>query len=219
MQKTIMHNNMTGVDVYLEKRKQRLYVGCLEYNNASHEFIFKYASKYANRKDAIPLGPELGLLHLKHTSKDLFPSLYDRIPSQHNPAYKEYCQNQGIDVNEENPLILLCTIGRKGPSSFIFEPHYQEKVSSQIVADFRHKLGLTLREFSSCFQITYAYLNKYENGQMIGVQMKRHLEVLIQFPEVAYASIERYGGMLQDEKRKYALDYLKHQIQEKGVSS
>ena len=46
----------------------------------------------------------------------------DRIPSKENPAYPDYCKSQGISVNETNPIILLIAIGKRGPSTFIFEP-------------------------------------------------------------------------------------------------
>ncbi|MCB1107049.1 MAG: hypothetical protein KDK76_03020, partial [Chlamydiia bacterium] len=54
-------------------------------------------------------------------SKSLFVPFLERIPSKNNPSYPEYCQSVGISVDEENVFVLLSTIGRRGPSSFIFE--------------------------------------------------------------------------------------------------
>ena len=51
----------------------------------------------------------------RHTSSVLFPSFADRIPSQKNPAYKEYCQDVGISPFEKDAFVLLSTLGKKSP--------------------------------------------------------------------------------------------------------
>src|ERR1700692_4174096 len=113
---------LIGVDVFLERRKTHLYVGQLR-KEIDH-YIFTYNDQYLHSRNIIPLGPEFPLTKKEFKSKKLFPSLEDRIPSKLNPAYLEYCQLLGIDPKETNLLILLSTIGKRGPSSFVFAPFY-----------------------------------------------------------------------------------------------
>ena len=119
-----LHKDSTALEVYLEGRKRRVYVGALTFHKDRDQYHFVYDSKYLKSKKAIPIGPDLSLFkkNLWSEKGKTFPSFADRIPSKSNPAYAEYCRSQGISVNEENIIILLGTIGRRGPSSFIFEP-------------------------------------------------------------------------------------------------
>ena len=84
-----------AVDVYLEKRKTREYVGRL--SREGKKFIFIYNDSYLYKGRAIPLGPDLPLTKKKFISETLFPSFEDRIPSKRNPAYPEYCKMVGIE--------------------------------------------------------------------------------------------------------------------------
>src|SRR6202022_1252354 len=96
------------------------------YEKINDRYELTYNKKYAHSKNAIPIGPDLHLFKLHHQSKKgkLFSSFIDRIPEKSNPAYKDYCKAEGISSTEKNPIILLGTIGKRGPSSFIFEPVY-----------------------------------------------------------------------------------------------
>jgi len=136
-----------GVNIFLEKRRTRLHVGILKQENA--KLVFTYDENYFKAKNIIPLGPEFSLTQREFSSEKLFPSLEDRLPSPQNPAYPEYCLAMGIDLKERNPIILLSTIGRKGPSSFIFYPIFERTVTAKDVIEFRESLGLTTREFSA----------------------------------------------------------------------
>src|SRR3990167_11084504 len=120
---------ITAVDVYLKKRKTREYVGQLTRDNA--HYIFTYNDLYLYKDRSIPLGPDLPLTKKKFISDALFPSFLDRIPSNKNPAYKEYCKMVGIDANESDLIILLATLGQKGPSSFIFSPAHQSTITHE----------------------------------------------------------------------------------------
>ena len=104
---------LKSLDIFLERRKTRRRVGSLK--REAGGFTFTYDEEYLRAKNAIPLGPEFPLTKRQLKSSSLFASLEDRIPSRQNPAYPEYCYAMGIDPKESNPLVLLSTIGKKGP--------------------------------------------------------------------------------------------------------
>src|SRR3989338_3574106 len=106
------------LSIFHEGRKRRVFVGELIYDKSKDRYDLIYDKNYARSESAISLGPGLALIKLKHhsTKGKLFPALADRIPDKNNPAYKDYCKAQGISVSEKNPIILLGTIGKRGPS-------------------------------------------------------------------------------------------------------
>ena len=187
------HNKIKAILVYLELKTTRELVGKLEYKNK--KYCFSYDKRYLELKKALPIGPELPLTKLYFESEELFPSFVDRIPSKHNPAYTDYCAEFSIDVDEENQLILLATIGRKGPSSFIFEPEYNSFTANDLKS-FRQELGLTTRDFAECFGITQATIVRIENGQTSGSEVLKLLEIFYLFPHVAQYYIKKYANKL-----------------------
>ena len=190
---TFQHNKIKAILVYLELKTTRELVGKLEYKNK--KYCFSYDKRYLELKKALPIGPELPLTKLYFESEELFPSFVDRIPSKHNPAYTDYCAEFSIDVDEENQLILLATIGRKGPSSFIFEPEYNSFTANDLKS-FRQELGLTTRDFAECFGITQATIVRIENGQTSGSEVLKLLEIFYLFPHVAQYYIKKYANKL-----------------------
>ena len=133
-----------ALDIYLERRKTRQYVGRL--SRKKRKFVFEYDSIYLYSENPLAIGPDLPLnprgfvqgsalgdstisrvdkkpknlnqtciKRARHTSSELFPSFADRIPSRQNPAYEEYCQSVGISPLEKDPFVLLSTLGRKSP--------------------------------------------------------------------------------------------------------
>ncbi len=187
-----------GVDVFLEKRRTRLHVGMLKRVNA--KLLFAYGECYFKSKNIIPLGPEFPLTQREFISEKLFPSFEDRIPSKQNPAYPEYCLAMGIDPKEQDPIILLSTIGRKGPSSFIFYPIFERKITAEDVIRFRESLGLTTREFSSIFEFSQSSLNALERNRILGSEILKRLEIVLNFPNVALDLLLINGGHLIYEK-------------------
>jgi HipA-like protein len=198
-----------AIAVFLEKRKTRQYVGKLYFSKKLNAFEFVYDNAYLYRKNKIPLGPEFPLTKRIHRSPKLFPSLQDRIPSNENAAYPAYCKAAGIGVSESNPIILLATIGKRGPSSFIFEPFYEDEFSAKDLINFRHRLELTTREFALCFHLTHAALLRIEQGSSSGRELLKRIEIYARFPEVALSMIERYGGAINHEKKKKIISLLK----------
>ncbi|HUD01704.1 MAG TPA: HipA N-terminal domain-containing protein [Rhabdochlamydiaceae bacterium] len=172
-------------------------------------FIFTYDDHYLRSQNIIPLGPEFPLTKKEFKSKSLFPSLEDRIPSKLNPAYPEYCQLLGVDPKENNLLILLSTIGKRGPSSFVFAPFYDRSFTVQEVIDFRNSLGFTTREFAEIFEIPQASLNALECKRSSGKDLLKRLEIIIRFPAVALYFLLINGGVLPYEKHRKAEEFLR----------
>ncbi len=178
------------------------------------KLVFTYDDHYFKAKNVIPLGPELPLTQKEFVSTHLFPSLEDRIPSLQNPAYPEYCLAMGVDPKERDPLILLSTIGRKGPSSFIFFPIFERKVTIKDVITFRKSLGLTTREFAAVFEFSQASLNALERNRILGSEIMKRLEIILNFPAVALYFLFVNGGHLIDEKWNKANNQLKAMSQD-----
>jgi len=182
-------------------------LGRLEQKNKN--FIFTYDKVYLNYKKAISVGQDLPLTKQYFESKKMFPSFQERIPLKENPAYPEYCKQFNISPEENNVFILLATIGRKGPSCFIFEPIWGDIFSAKKLKEFRNKLGLSTRDFGASFGISQATIVRIENNKASGAEVLRFLEILYKFPETAAYYIEKYGSALHSDIKKRVLSILK----------
>jgi hypothetical protein len=114
----------------------------------------------------------------------------------------------GIDPKETNLLILLSTIGKRGPSSFVFAPFYDRSFTVQQVIDFRNSLGFTTREFAEIFEIPQASLNALERKRSSGKDLLKRLEIIVRFPAVALYFLFINGGILPSEKHQKAEEFL-----------
>ena len=200
-----------GVFIFLKRRKTQILVGKLY--KIDQKFTFTYEDSYLNARHNIALGPEFPLTQREFSSNTLFPSLEDRIPSTQNPAYPEYCLAMGIDPKEQDPFILLSTVGSKGPSSFIFYPIFKRDIASQNIVEFRNMLGLTTREFAAIFEFSQNSLNAFERGRITGGEILKRLEILLHFPNVALYFLLVNSGHLIHEKWVYATEKLKESLQ------
>ena len=198
----------------MEKRKTRQRVGRLE--RAKDGYSFTYEERYLRSRNTIPLGPEFPMTKRSFHSKRLFASLDDRIPSRENSAYPEYCALFGISPKESDALILLSTIGKRGPSSFVFEPVYERSFGIEDVIQFREALSLSTREFAQIFELSQSSLNLLERRHRSGKDILKRLEIVIRFPEVAAYYFKIHGGLLSPEKWKKASDYLQLRLTQKG---
>ncbi len=115
----------------------------------------------------------------------------------------------GISEKEKNPIILLSTIGKRGPSSLVFEPHYEKLIDARILKKFREELGLTTREFSDCFDITQSALVNIEKNKLSGKEIFKRLDLYVTFPEAAIYQIKISGGKLHSEKQKTVFEKIK----------
>jgi HipA-like protein len=202
----LKNSKIIGIRVFLELRKKRKFVGTL--NRIGNRFQFEYDPKYFKDRSIIPLGPEMPLTRRIYQSERLFVPFWDRIPPRENPAYGEYCQSMGISIEESDPFILLSTIAHRGPSSFIFEPLYEEDFGSQDLLTFRKSLGLTVKEFAACFDFSPAAITRTELKQSSGREVLKRAEIYARYPQVALGQFRKNGGALHTNKQQKVLSYL-----------
>lgn len=203
--------------IFHEGRKRRVFVAELIYNKKADRYELFYDKKYVRSKRAIPIGPELDIFTIHHVSEkgELFSSFIDRIPLKTNPAYKDYCKSQGISSSEENNIILLGFIGKRGPSSFVFEPVYKNDFSILDLIKFRTKLGITQHDFAEAFDIKELTLQKLEAGKSKDENTLKRLQVYLEFPEVALWQLKKTGGRVHSN----ALLKLKQYFKSKTVAN
>jgi HipA-like protein len=204
------------LEVYTEIRKSKILVGTLTYDQKTKQFSFDYDRKYLLSKNAIPIGPELSLKRRHHNSKNaqVFPSFSDRIPSRENAAFEEYCLSQGISPSEKNVIVLLTTIGRRGPSTFVFEPVYVALDVPNEIRFFRKQLGLSLREVSAAFDINLPTLSKIETGKSKDKNTLRLISIYLKFPEVALWQIRANERRLHHQIATKLIGYFGAAIKE-----
>ena len=210
----IRPKNVLALDIFLEKRKARWHVGTLCHAKDGKGFAFEYSEKYIYSKSSIAIGPDIPLTRKKHRSEFLFKSFNDRIPSSKNPSYVEYCAQAGISPNESDQIILLATIGRRGPSSFVFEPVYKEIISNDDLITFRKKINLTIREFSTVFDFSTSTLNKIEKNKDKASEATKRLKILLEFPDVSIFALMTRGGSLPQDKKIAAIKYLEQRLKD-----
>lgn len=182
--------------IFHEGRTRRLFVADLKYDAKKNKYLLEYDKHYVRLKNAIALGPHLDLFTLKHYSQKgkMFSIFLDRIPDPQNPAYPDYCRSQGISIHEKNPIILLGTIGRRGPSTFIFEAVYKTTFTPSDITKFRHQLKLTQHDFAAAFDISIATLQRIESGKSFDENTLKRIEILLNFPDVARWQLKQTGG-------------------------
>lgn len=184
------------LQIFHEGRKRRIFVGELIYNKEKDKYELIYDKQYARSKNAIPVSPDLNLFKLHHQSEKgkIFSSFLDRIPEKSNPAYKDYCKSQGIDLNEKNPIILLGTIGKRGPSSFVFEPVYPNEFDPTDITKLRESLQITQHDLAKAFDISKATLQRIESGASQDMNTLKRIQILLKFPDVALWQLKLTGG-------------------------
>ena len=194
--------NQSKLDVYSEGRKRRLYVGCLTYTLEDDRYTFEYDESYLHLPSAIQLGPDLALdkrIHVSEPGK-LFPSFADRLPDPSNPAYQEYCASQGISPQETNPIILLGTIGRRGPSTFVFESvHEPDQDVIEQLRHFRQDLDLSFADFADAFDINVLSLKRIEARKSTDRNILQLIRIYLNHPKVSLEQLRKTGGRLHQE--------------------
>ncbi len=187
--------------IFHESRKRRVMVGELIYNKIKNRYELIYEKNYAYSKNAIPISPDLDLFKLHHHSEKgkLFPSFMDRIPDKSNPAYNDYCKTQGISPTEKNPIILLGAIGKRGPSSFVFEPVYYNEFDSTDIIKLREQLNITQHDFAEALDISKTTLQRIEAGVSHDLNTLKYIQILLEFPEVALWQLKQTGNRVNKD--------------------
>jgi len=200
-----------AIEIYAEGRRTRKLAGVLRREKGTSGetgFRFTYEDDYLKWDKAVSVGPELPLTGRTYFSAKLFPSFRDRIPSKKNPAYGEYCLATGIEIYEDNPFVLLTTIGKRGPSCLIFEPLAEESFKAEDAIAFRRSLGLSLRQFGLLFDFAPYTIQKIEAGKSSGRDVLKRMEIYTRFPEVAWFEMNRNKASVHTQlwkqiRRKY----------------
>lgn len=196
--KIFTYADTIAVDVFLERHSSRVFAGRLE--RIKGHYHFNYDLSYLKEKNIISLGPEFPLSQVHFISETVFPSLLDRIPDPQNPAYPDYCAQFGITITESDPLVLLVTIGRRGPSSFIFEPVYDDHYTFKDFDIFRENLGLSLFDAAQLFDVSVSVLQKIKAGESSGKDVLKRLEIYDLFPNVLDYQLKKNMKFLHTDK-------------------
>ena len=205
-----VNKRAVAVDVYRELRRSRDYVGRLEKTKGG--FRFAYHENYLLKENALSLGPDLPLRMKPFLSKELFVSFEDRLPSKQNPAYSEYCQHCNISPNEEDYMVLLSTIGRRGPSCLVFEGVVPDEPYTQNIKNFRRQLDLTIREFALLFNLSTASLQTLEKESSSKSELIKRLRIYITFPQVALWEVEKNRAKVHEQTYDAVVEKLNNLI-------
>lgn len=182
-----LHIDENRLFIFHELKKRKIYVGELIYDPEQDVYKLIYDEDYRKSKSAISIGPDLDLFKTEHTSSkgQLFPIFWDRIPLKSNPAYEDYCSQQNISAYENNPIILLGSIGKRGPSSFVFEPAYKTNFSINSVIKMRQDLKISQHDFALALDLKKVTLQRLEKGVSNDANIIKLLEIYFKFPDVA----------------------------------
>lgn len=204
--------NPTRLEVYMETRKRRMLAGILEHDIKNKRFIFTYEYDYLHSKSAFSIGPEFPITRQQFISENdtLFPTFEDRIPDKQNPAYNDYCYSQGIKPDESNSIILLGSIGHRGPSCFIYEAIYEPQESTpEQLKSFREKLELTQWDFAMLFDFSQVTIQKVEAGKTKDKNILRLIDVFITNPTAALEQMRITGKKTHRDVRDRVYKYFK----------
>ncbi|MBI2340422.1 MAG: HipA N-terminal domain-containing protein [Deltaproteobacteria bacterium] len=193
-----LNKDPNQLEVFSETKRRKTLVGTLLFDPKDKTWKFTYDKKYWRSKNAIAVGPELGLKKQTHRGdKGLFASFADRIPPRANPAYEEYCESQGISPKEKNPIILLTSIGRRGPSTFVFEPVWQEGQDIvERLKNFAGELNLSAWDIATAFDLFQLSVQRILNGKSKDKNILNLIEIFLTFPEVALWKLEKTNKKL-----------------------
>ena len=116
--------------------------------------------------------------------------------------------------------MLLATLGRKGPSSFICVPVTEEEAfSSEQLKQFRKDLKLSIREFSDLFEISSATVYRIENNKTSGKDALKRIGVYFKSPQTALDKIQITGAKINKKGKRYFVEnFFKSQIRRNNIA-
>ena len=201
-----LYKNICGVDVFFERFQTRTHVGMLEKSNDS--FHFSYDPAYLKTKNSLQFGVEFPLTRQYFSSETLFPSFADRLPDPNNPAYEDHLYLSDISLNTSDPILLLTTIGKRGPSSFIFEPIYDDSFTINDYEKLREMLDLSMFDFAKIFDVSLSVLQKMKVGESSGKEVLKRLQLYTICPMTLYDQIQRNLKWLHQNKQRNIMFHL-----------
>lgn len=206
--------NAIAVDVYLEARRARVFVGRLR-RLESARYFFNYDERYHSAKRSLALSPDLPLTQKEHQSEKLFPVFLDRIPSSKRPVYGKECARFGISPKETEPFVLLLTLGKRDDSPFVLEPVWPDTFGAEEVLALRRRLGLTFREFGALFGVSTTTIQRLEKGTVVGSDTLTMLELCDRFPEAVLYEVAKNGGQLHTYVKERLIKELTKELGQK----
>ncbi|WP_148340235.1 helix-turn-helix domain-containing protein [Aquicella siphonis] len=104
-------------------------------------------------------------------------------------------------------MILLGTIGKRGPSSFIFEPVYRSHFDPSEITKLRIELGISQHDLAKTFEIKKSTLQRIEAGASREFNTLKRVQILFEFPEVALWQLKQSGGDIHSKVLNKLIQY------------
>jgi DNA-binding XRE family transcriptional regulator len=129
-----------------------------------------------------------------------------------NPAYEDYCFAQNISVNERNPIILLGSIGKKGPSSFIFEPVYDNPFTSVDIVKIREILDISQHDLAKAFGLSEITVKKIESRKSQDATTLKLIQMFFTFPECGLWQLKQTGSRVHSAALLKLTKYFQNEL-------
>jgi len=201
--------NASAIDVYLERRERKQYVGRLT-RQPDQKFHFSYDEAYQRMENSISIGPSLQLVKKEYLSMNLFPEFLDRLPSPQNPAYEDYCASVGISVKEDDIMVLLLKLGKRGPSSFILEAVVEDDPAVIVnnIRVFIEEISLSQQDFANILDIPITSLSRLLTGTSLDRTLLRLIDHYLSSPQSLGELFAYTQRKLTEKKRARMFRYL-----------
>jgi len=201
--------NASAIDVYLERRERKQYVGRLT-RQPDQKFHFSYDEAYQRMENSISIGPSLPLVKKEYQSMNLFPEFLDRLPSPQNPAYEDYCASVGISVEEDDLMVLLLKLGKRGPSSFILEAVVEDDPAVIVnnIRGFLEENSFSQQDFANLLDIPITSFNRLLTGTSLDRTLLRLIDLYLSSPQSLGELFSYTQRKLTEKKRARMYRYL-----------
>jgi HipA-like protein len=201
--------NASAIDVYLERRERKQYVGRLT-RQPDQKFHFSYDEAYQRMENSISIGPSLQLVKKEYLSMNLFPEFLDRLPSPQNPAYEDYCASVGISVKEDDIMVLLLKLGKRGPSSFILEAVVEDDPAVIVnnIRVFIEEISLSQQDFANILDIPITSLSRLLTETSLDRTLLRLIDHYLSSPQSLGELFAYTQRKLTEKKRARMFRYL-----------
>jgi HipA-like protein len=201
--------NASAIDVYLERRERKQYVGRLT-RRPDQKFHFAYDEAYQRMENSISIGPSLPLVKKEYLSMNLFPEFLDRLPSPQNPAYEDYCASVGISVEEDDLMVLLLKLGKRGPSSFILEAVVEDDPAVIVnnIRGFLEENSFSQQDFANLLDIPITSLSRLLTGTSLDRTLLRLIDLYLSSPQLLGELFSYTQRKLTEKKRARMYRYL-----------